>query len=214
MKFNKFVHLFAVTLALSFTAVGCKKNLQKVTPLPGHGGVVGDERPTRIGDGNRTDIGTTPFNNNPPIVTPVVPTPPSNTGEGIENPGNVSGWVPDAQQPFSGETVLFEFDKATVRSTEMPKIENVARGMKNFPGKGLRIAGHCDERGTEEYNRSLGERRALAVREHLVRLGVDYKMIDTISYGEDKPLDPGHDAAAWSKNRRGEFILLTPPGAK
>jgi len=69
--------------------------------------------------------------------------------------------------------------------------------MKGRAGKALRIEGHCDERGTEEYNRSLGERRALAVRESLIHAGMDANLIDTISYGEDRPADPGHDKDAW-----------------
>ena len=78
-----------------------------------------------------------------------------------------------------------------------------------LPNK-LLIEGHCDERGTEEYNRSLGERRALAVREYLVRLGIQASRIRTISYGFDRPVDNGHNEAAWSKNRRDEFIVLMP----
>ena len=79
----------------------------------------------------------------------------------------------------------------------------------------LLIEGNCDERGTEEYNRALGERRALAAREALAKLGVDPMRILTISYGKDKPADPGHDEAAWQKNRRDDFVLLHPkPGAE
>ena len=83
--------------------------------------------------------------------------------------------------------------------------------MKQYRGKALRVEGHCDERGTEEYNRSLGDRRSLAIREYLARAGMDSQMIDSISYGEDRPKVQGHNEAAWSKNRRGEFILLDPP---
>jgi peptidoglycan-associated lipoprotein len=73
------------------------------------------------------------------------------------------------------------------------------------------VEGNCDERGTEEYNRSLGERRALALRESLISLGIEATRVDTISYGEDKPVATGHDEAAWKQNRRGDFIQLTPP---
>jgi peptidoglycan-associated lipoprotein len=76
----------------------------------------------------------------------------------------------------------------------------------------VEVDGHCDERGTEEYNRALGERRALALREELISLGVDPNRIDTVSYGKDRPAETGHDEAAWRKNRRGEFLLETPPG--
>jgi peptidoglycan-associated lipoprotein len=94
-------------------------------------------------------------------------------------------------------------------------LEEVARRMKsNFQGKALLVEGHCDERGTEEYNRSLGDRRALSVREKLAQLGLDAEIVHTISFGEEKPIDPGHNDAAWSANRRGELILCSPPGAK
>ena len=82
---------------------------------------------------------------------------------------------------------------------------------REFPGKALRIEGHCDERGTEEYNRSLGERRALAVREKLLDLGLNPNMVETRTYGEARPLDPGHNEGAWKQNRRGEIHLLTAP---
>ena len=73
------------------------------------------------------------------------------------------------------------------------------------------VEGNCDERGTEEYNRSLGERRALAGREYLIKLGIDADRVDTITYGEDRPADPGHNEAAWAKNRRDDFVVLTAP---
>ena len=78
----------------------------------------------------------------------------------------------------------------------------------------LLIEGHCDERGTEEYNRALGERRALAAREYLNSLGIKGERVRTVSYGEDRPSVDGHDESAWSKNRRAEFILLKPPGVR
>ena len=74
----------------------------------------------------------------------------------------------------------------------------------------LRVEGNCDERGTEKYNLSLGERRALAVREYLANLGVDSRQVVTVTYGDAKPAVEGHNEAAWSKNRRDDFILLTP----
>jgi peptidoglycan-associated lipoprotein len=82
--------------------------------------------------------------------------------------------------------------------------------LKSDANAKLLIEGHCDERGTEEYNRSLGERRALALREALAKDGVDSGNIRTISYGKDQPVDSGHDEAAWAKNRRGQFDWCTP----
>jgi peptidoglycan-associated lipoprotein len=86
----------------------------------------------------------------------------------------------------------------------------VAAYLKAHQADALRVEGNCDERGTEKYNLSLGERRALAVREYLANLGVDSRQITTVSNGKAKPAVEGHSEAAWSKNRRDDFILLTP----
>jgi peptidoglycan-associated lipoprotein len=105
--------------------------------------------------------------------------------------------------------VLFDYDSARIRPTEVSKLEAVAAYFRTNPGK-LLIEGHCDERGTAEYNRALGERRALAAREELVKMGVDAGRISTISYGKDRPVDLGHDETAWAKNRRCEFVIIAP----
>jgi len=117
----------------------------------------------------------------------------------------VNGELPHGQF----EPIYFDFDSARVRPSEVSKIEAVANWMKSNSGAKLVVEGHCDERGTAEYNRALGERRAAAAREELVRMGVDADRITTISYGKDRPADPGHDEAAWAKNRRCEFSAVT-----
>ncbi len=104
--------------------------------------------------------------------------------------------------------VLFDFDSARIRPSEQSKLEAVAAYLKANPGK-LVVEGHCDERGTAEYNRALGERRAIAARDELVKLGVNTSRMSTISYGKDRPADPGHDETAWGKNRRCEFVVVT-----
>lgn len=115
---------------------------------------------------------------------------------------------------FKPQTVHFDFDSSFVKYSERPKVEIVAKVLKKVPEAKLLIDGHCDERGTEEYNRALGERRALALRAYLIKLGIDPNRIRTRSWGEDRPIDPRHNEEAWAKNRRGEFILLLPPGKK
>ncbi|MSU34222.1 MAG: hypothetical protein EXS36_03750 [Pedosphaera sp.] len=115
---------------------------------------------------------------------------------------------------FKGKTVYFEYDRATLRKSEMAKLAAVAEHLKSNPGDALQIDGHCDERGTEEYNRSLGERRALAAREYIVNLGVQADRIRTLSYGEDHPGVDGHDEAAWAKNRRCEFGRVLPASTR
>jgi peptidoglycan-associated lipoprotein len=104
-------------------------------------------------------------------------------------------------------TVYFDYDSAVIKTSEKKKLAAVAAALKGNSKK-LVVEGHCDERGTEEYNRALGERRARAAQAELVSLGIDASRISTISYGKDKPVDLGHDASAWGKNRRCEFVLI------
>jgi peptidoglycan-associated lipoprotein len=106
------------------------------------------------------------------------------------------------------ENVLFDFDSAQIADMERVKIETVAAYMKNKTATVVILNGNCDERGSNEYNMSLGERRSLATRAYLVGLGVDAARIQTRSYGEEKPLNPGHDEDAWRVNRRVEFEVL------
>ena len=103
--------------------------------------------------------------------------------------------------------VLFDYDSARIRPSEESKLQAVAAYVKSNPGK-LVVEGHADERGTAEYNRALGERRALAARDELVKSGVDTSRISTVSYGNERPADTGHDEAAWAKNRRCEFVVV------
>ncbi|HOV32689.1 MAG TPA: peptidoglycan-associated lipoprotein Pal [Candidatus Hydrogenedens sp.] len=103
------------------------------------------------------------------------------------------------------ETVYFDFDSAALRPDAIAILQKNVEKIKQVPGVIIQLAGHCDERGTQEYNLALGERRALAVRDYLIKLGIPGERLVTISYGEEFPADPGHDEAAWAKNRRVEF---------
>jgi peptidoglycan-associated lipoprotein len=98
-----------------------------------------------------------------------------------------------------------------VRSEDQSKVAAVADYLKANKSVAVLVEGHCDERGTEEYNRALGDRRAISIREQLVTLGVDATQVDTITFGEDRPLVQGSGEDVWRQNRRGEFVLLTPP---
>ena len=110
-------------------------------------------------------------------------------------------------------TIHFAYDSSVIRKSEQASLQSVAQALAADSSTKLLVEGNCDERGTEEYNRSLGERRALAAREALAKLGVAPMRIRTESFGKDKPADPGHDEAAWQKNRRDDFVLLQPqPG--
>jgi len=197
--------LSTLLLAVAFAAAatGCKKKMDRVTPLPGYGpgaairdpGLSGlNTNPTQPGDGT-TGTGVKP---GPDGQIP------------LSGARNIEG-RPQDREKFKAYVVFFDFDRSTVKPGEVTKVQEVAVQFKAGDEKtDLLIEGHCDERGTEEYNRSLGERRALALRELLVASGVPADRIHTVSFGKDKPAESGHNEAAWSKNRRGEFVLVLP----
>lgn len=195
MKLTDFTKLLALGLILTLAGSGCRKRPGAVTPLPGrYGSNVAEATPAP------------PINPNEGLKgenTPGGPSP-------VPNPDERKNWPRD-REIFKSDMVHFDFDSSVVKDSEKSKVSAVADYLKANGMDAVEIEGHCDERGTEEYNRSLGERRALALREQLISLGIDPKLIDTISYGKDRPVDPGHDENAWRQNRRGEFLLETPP---
>jgi len=103
------------------------------------------------------------------------------------------------------QTIYFDYDSAKLKAPAKTKLERAADWLKRNPNVNVRIEGHCDERGTNEYNLALGERRALSARRYLVSLGINPDRIFTISYGEERPAAEGHDESAWKFNRRDEF---------
>lgn len=102
--------------------------------------------------------------------------------------------------------VHFEFDKTDVRAEDRGIVESNAKYLSSSNNTPVRLEGHADERGSREYNRALGERRADTVKHSLNMLGVPEQQITTLSYGEERPLDSGHDEAAWQQNRRVEMV--------
>jgi len=105
--------------------------------------------------------------------------------------------------------IHFDFDKYDIRPADVEILKDNAAVLKKFSTVKIQIEGHCDERGTIEYNLALGERRANSTKRYLLSLGLPADRISTISYGEEKPLDPGHHEDAWTKNRRAAFIILS-----
>ena len=101
--------------------------------------------------------------------------------------------------------INFDFDKYNIRERDAAILKEDAACLKTSPGRKARIEGHCDERGTVEYNLVLGQKRADSTKNFLVNLGIDGKFLETVSYGKEQPLDPGHNEAAWAKNRRAQF---------
>jgi peptidoglycan-associated lipoprotein len=101
--------------------------------------------------------------------------------------------------------INFDYDQAVVRSADQATLDRKAAILIANPGVKIRIAGHADERGSDEYNLALGNRRAAAAKRYLENKGVDASRIDVISYGEERPLNPGNDETAYAQNRRDEF---------
>ena len=131
------------------------------------------------------------------------------SGLGINGNGGggrpeASGTIIDAQLA----AVQFAFDSAQVDEGERAKAEAAAAYLKSNAGTTVTLEGNCDERGSTEYNMSLGERRAQSVSTYLMSLGIDANRIQTKSYGKERPKDPGHAETAWRVNRRVEFVVL------
>ncbi len=106
-----------------------------------------------------------------------------------------------------GDRVFFAFDKFDIRAQARATLERQAAWLKRFPNTNITVEGHCDERGTREYNLALGERRANAVKDFLVSQGIDPRRIRTISYGKERPVALGSNEAAWAQNRRGVSVI-------
>jgi len=105
--------------------------------------------------------------------------------------------------------IHFDFDKYDIRPGDAEILKENAALLTKYPTVKIQIEGHCDERGTIEYNLALGERRANSTKKYLISLGISPGRISTISYGKEKPLDPGHNEEAWAKNRRAHTIILS-----
>jgi peptidoglycan-associated lipoprotein len=202
MKLNKLVLPILLALVALMATTGCRKGFNgRITKLPGHeAGIVGGTGPENtLPPGGQMPGGEIP---NTGAATPPGGGPTSETW-------NPDDYIQD-RAALAAYTIHFAFDSAVIRDSEQANLASVGQSLTADANAKLLIEGNCDERGTEEYNRALGERRALAARQALAKLGIDPMRIRTISYGKDKPADPGHDEAAWAKNRRDDFVLCHP----
>jgi len=184
MKLNQTISMLAIALAMASMGTSCKHGPNTgITNIPGSSGISGETNPggTLEGDGHLA----------------------------AANPDEFEGMIKDPAA-LAAYTIHFAYDSAAIKKGERSNLQSVAAALGSDRSAKLLIEGNCDERGTEEYNRSLGDRRANAAREALSKLGVDPMRIRTLSNGKDKPADTGHDDSAWSKNRRDDFILLHP----
>jgi peptidoglycan-associated lipoprotein len=142
----------------------------------------------------------------PPPPQPVnepVPVPPEPVAE--DTIGSKS--LDDLNRDSPLKPLFFELDSADVSGEGQQILQANASIMKKYPAWQITVEGHCDERGTAEYNLALGERRALAAKNYLVSLGIPADKIRVVSYGKEFPFDPGHDEGAWSQNRRAHFVI-------
>ena len=200
MKPTNYISLALATLVMAFS-VGCKKTDKPNTFLPSikGGGTTGNGNESETGQGGKIgqEGGITSTDGGEVGIT------------GLEDFENM---LMD-REAFAAQTVYFGFDRSEIEPGDTDKVNAVAEALSSNPQNKVLIEGHCDERGTEEYNRALGERRALSIRDILVERGVSADRIRTMTLGEDRPADPSLTESAYRLNRRGEFVLLTPkPG--
>ncbi len=115
----------------------------------------------------------------------------------------------EAVRTMLASMIHFDYDKANIRPDDAGTLDQKVGILQANGNARIRVAGHCDERGSDEYNLALGNRRATSAKQYLVSHGIDAGRIETQSYGKERPLDPGHNEEAWSKNRRDEFDILS-----
>jgi peptidoglycan-associated lipoprotein len=153
----------------------------------------------------------------PPATTPEAPPPPAPPAPIRETP--IVTAPPVAEDPMAAKSIddlnrdspmrpaFFEYDSAELTAEARAALDADAAILKKYTTWAITVEGHCDERGTAEYNLALGERRAVAAQSYLVSLGIPANRLRTVSYGKEFPFDPGHDEAAWARNRRAHFVI-------
>ena len=161
-------------------------------------------RPTPPPPGPAASTSTAPRPPAPPepVAEPTVVPP-----EPVRDDAIASASLDDINRNSPLKPLFFEYDSSDINAEGRAVLEANAATLKQYPSWTITIEGHCDERGTAEYNLALGERRAVAARTHLVSLGVSADRLRTVSYGKEFPFDAGHDEASFSKNRRAHFVI-------
>ncbi len=125
-------------------------------------------------------------------------------GAGAAAPGSQADFVASV----SADRIFFDTDRYNIDSADMAALQSQAQWLARYPAKSVTIEGHCDERGTRDYNLALGERRANAARNYLMSLGVDGNRIRTVSYGKESPAATGSDEQSWARNRRAVTVTV------
>ncbi len=180
----------AVLLVLAALAAGCAKKQPPVTrpapppPATSAPGTAAPEAPAQ------------------PVTEQPIVTPDAMTEDAID-----ARSLDDLNRDSPFKPVFFGVDRSDVDGDAQATLDQNAAVLKKYSKWVVTIEGHCDERGTAEYNLALGEKRAIAAKNYLVSLGVDGERMKTVSYGKEFPFDPGHTEAAWAKNRRAHFVI-------
>ncbi len=193
--------ILVLLCAALLAAPGCKSGKKLFTPEAVPPAPPQSEGQPGGSDANKTQpIGSEGFGEKPLSADAGA----AGAGKTQEMPGGVT---PD-QVEAALKPVYFDYDSEGLGDAALGVLSANAQWLKAHPGVRVQVEGHCDERGTIEYNLALGQRRARSVKDHLVRLGVAGDRLDLISYGKERPAVDGHDEAAWAKNRRVEFRAL------
>jgi peptidoglycan-associated lipoprotein len=137
-----------------------------------------------------------------PVAEPTIVPP-----EPVRDDAIASASLDDLNRNSPLKPVFFDLDSSDLSPEAQRALDENAATIKKYPSWAVTIEGHCDERGTAEYNLALGERRSVAARAYLVSLGIPADRVRTVSYGKEFPFDPGHDEAAFRKNRRAHFVI-------
>ena len=191
MRYRRFAVIALLVTVMGVAACG-KKKPPVARPLP--------PPPS----GTTADPGRPPAPPEPvPETTPIPPEPK------ISEDPLTSGDLDAINKNSPFQPVFYPLDSFEVDGTGQQALNTNAGILKKYPTWVITIEGHCDERGTAEYNLALGEKRALAAKTYLVSLGVPADRLRTVSYGKEFPFDPGHEEGAWSKNRRAHFVVTS-----
>lgn len=177
--------LTAATIGMLMALAGCA-----ATPTAEQSGAAVEDRGKPVGPPGPVPAKPTPDTGTKPLVTAPL------GAAALKDPGNI----------LSRRSVYFDFDSNLVKDEYRPLVTAHARYLQQNPGTKIRIEGHADERGSREYNIALGQRRSEAVKQMMQLLGARADQIEPVSFGEEKPKNPGHDEASWAENRRGDIV--------
>jgi peptidoglycan-associated lipoprotein len=192
MKSLRLTTLLVASVALMAAAACGKKTAPVVRPAPPPPVTTTNSAPTR-----------------PPAPPDPVREPPVVPPEPVRDDAISSASLDDLNKNSPLKPVYFELDISDLSAANQKTLDEDAALLKRYTSWTVTVEGHCDERGTAEYNLALGERRAIAVRAYLVSLGISADRLRTVSYGKEFPFDPGHDESAFAKNRRAHFVITS-----